>query len=129
MRDRLLKERLYPVLLFDHRRSGLVLTAHGHGEQVLHLQHSEVLTSRFWQILWEQRGDMIVHSQPAFRNGETDGSGGEALAHRVHAVLERRSIGRPPAFGHHSAVAQHHEAVQLMLAVRDGIKKSEDAGG
>jgi hypothetical protein len=107
----------------------LVVVAGRHRQQVPHAHRLQVRAGLGRGVLREERQDLVVEAEPPFGHGHPDRGCGEALAQRVEHVGRVLRVRRPPAFGHHLAVAHEHEAVQRVDLGLGRFHEGEDSGG
>ena len=89
-----------------------------HGQQVPHAHRLQVGAGVGGRVGGEELEHGVVDREPPLGHGQADGSGGKALAQRVHGVRGLRSVGRPPALGGHLPMAQQHKALHCIEGVR-----------
>ena len=123
------EEGFHPVLLLHHRARGLLRVADGHREQIPHAQGRQIFTDGIGKFLRKKRNHFVIHPQFPIRHRQPHGGGRETFAHRIQRVNQVGTVRRPPAFRDHAPVAQHHHAMELVLALGDGLEEGQNARG
>ncbi len=118
-----------PVLFGEDSSSGISSVASGHGEEMADAHRLEVRATCGWKVLREETDDSGIDGESSFSNGQADGGRGETLTEREELVRKMGSIGMPPALGDDMAMAEEHEAVEVVDLGFDGIYEGVNSRG